>query len=253
MIRGLYTAASGMLSSMRRMEFVTNNLANAQTVGFKQDRTALSTFDEVMILQNGSVLPPGTHELGELGMAAISEEPIIDFTQGVLQETGRNLDFAIEGPAFFSVQTPDGVRYTRDGGFTKDATGRLTTPDGHLVLGVDGNPITIPAGRLEVEPNGTMRVEGQEVGRLAMVEFSLEQPLKKVGDNQFVARNDGDQPTPSAGSAVHQNFVEVSNVDMAGAQTMMMELQRAYEANQKLIQYQDEMVGRAVNEIAKPA
>ena len=89
MIRGLYTAASGMLASMRRMEFVTNNLANAQTAGFKQDRSALSTFDEMMILQDGSVTPPGQHnELGELGMASVAEEPMIDFTQGSLQQTG---------------------------------------------------------------------------------------------------------------------------------------------------------------------
>lgn len=252
MIRGLYTAASGLISSMRRMEFVTNNLANAQTSGFKQDRSALSTFDEVMVLQNGMIAPPSNSQLGELGMASIAEEPMIDFTQGSLQETGRALDMAIEGPAFFTVQTPEGLRYTRDGGFTRDATGRLTTTEGHLVLADDGNPITIPGGRLTIDPNGTMRVEGDPIARLALVEFSLEQPLKKVGSNQFAPRIDGDQPTPAAGSAVHQSFIEASNVDMAGAQTTMMELQRAYQASQRLIQYQDEMLGRAVNEIAKP-
>jgi flagellar basal-body rod protein FlgF len=251
-IRGLYTAASGMLASMRRMEFVTNNIANAQTVGFKQDRSALSTFDEVLVLQNGSIAPPTSSELGELGMAAIAEEPIIDFTQGPLQETGRALDMAIEGPGFFVVQTPEGVRYTRDGGFTRNANGQVTTSEGHYVLGQDGNPITIPGGRLVVDRDGTMRVEGEEIARIAIVEFSLEQPLKKVGSNQFVPRIDGDQPTPAAASAVHQSFIEVSNVDMAGAQTTMMELQRAYQAAQRLIQFQDELVGRAVNDIAKP-
>jgi flagellar basal-body rod protein FlgG len=238
---------------MRRMEFVTNNLANAQTVGFKQDRSALSTFDEVMVLQNGGEKLPANSQLGELGLASVAEEPMIDFTQGSLQETGRALDMAIEGPAFFTVQTPDGVRYTRDGGFTRDAAGRLSTSEGNLVLGTDGNPITIPGGHLSVETNGTMRVEGDQIGRLALVEFSLEQPLKKTGSNQYAPRIDGDQPTPAAGSAVHQSFVEASNVDMAGAQTTMLELQRAYQASQRLIQYQDEMLGRAVNEIAKPS
>ena len=195
MIRGLYTAASGMLSSMRRMEFVTNNLANAQTVGFKQDRSALSTFDEMMILQDGSVTPPGQHaELGELGMAAVAEEPMIDFTQGSLQDTGRSLDMALEGPGFFTVQTPDGLRYTRDGGFTRDANGRLTTGEGHLVLGMDGNPIQVPPGKLAVLADGTLTAEDEEFGQLAIVEFDLDQPLRKVGNNQFVARNEGDQP-----------------------------------------------------------
>jgi flagellar basal-body rod protein FlgG len=252
-IRGLYTAASGMLSAMRRMELVTNNLANAQTVGFKQDRSALSTFDEVMILQDGT--PSSTTantELGQLGMAAVAEEPMIDFTQGVIQETNRDFDLALEGPGFFTVRTPDGIRYTRDGSFTRDAFGRMTNTEGHLLLDTANNPITIGGGKMTVDEDGTVRVQDQEVAKLAIVEFSLEQPLKKVGTNQFSPRNEGDQPAFSAGTSVHQSSIEVSNLDMAGAQTTMLELQRAYQASQRLIQYQDEMVGRAVNEIAKP-
>jgi flagellar basal-body rod protein FlgG len=253
MIRGLYTAASGMLASMRQMEMVTNNLANAQTAGFKQDRSALSTFDQVMILQQGSPTPNSAGaQLGELGMGAVAEESIVDFTQGSMQQTGRSLDLALEGPGFFTVQTPEGRRYTRDGGFTRDALGRLTNTEGHLVLGVDGNPIQIPPGELTVHGDGTVAVGDQAVGKLALVEFTLDQPLKKVGTNQFVARIEGDEPRVSNSTAVHQGAVEASNVDMAGAQTTMMELQRAYQASQRLIQYQDEMVGRAVNDIARP-
>ena len=250
MIRGLYTAASGMLASMRRMELVTNNLANTQTTGFKQDRSALSTFDEMMILQQSSSASGG--ELGELGMAAVAEEPMIDFTQGSLQDTGRVLDVALEGPGFFTVQTPDGLRYTRDGGFTRDALGRLTTPEGDTVLGVDGNPIQIPPGTLAFRQDGTVTVEDEEIGQLAIVEFRLDQPLRKVGNNQFIARIEGDEPAAAISTAVRQGTIEASNVDMAGAQTTMMELQRAYQAAQRLIQYQDEMVGRAVNDIARP-
>ena len=255
MIRGLYTAASGMLASMRRMELVTNNLANAQTVGFKQDRSALSTFDEVMIQQDGTPASTGTApgtQLGQLGMASVAEEPLIDFTQGAIQETGRSLDMALEGPGFFSVQTPEGVRYSRDGGFTRDAFGRMTTTEGHLVLDTAGQPITLPGGKVTADEDGTIRVEDQPIAKLAIVEFTLDQPLKKVGANEFIARNDGDQPRASAGTAVHQGSIEVSNLDMSGAQTQMMELQRAYQASQRLIQFQDEMVGRAVNDIARP-
>jgi flagellar basal-body rod protein FlgF len=254
MIRGLYTAASGMLASMRRMELVTNNLANVQTAGFKQDRAALSTFDEMMILQEGSPTPGSAGaNLGELGMGAVAEEPMIDFTQGALQDTGRSLDIGLEGPGFFTVQTQDGLRYTRDGGFTRDALGRLTTTQGDPVLGFDGNPIEIPPGKLSLDPSGALSVEGQPIGQLALVEFDLNQPLRKVGNNQFVARIEGDQPRVATATAVRQGFIEGSNVDMAGAQTTMMELQRAYQASQRLIQYQDEMVGRAVNDIARPA
>jgi flagellar basal-body rod protein FlgG len=160
---------------------------------------------------------------------------------------------ALEGPGFFTVQAAAGLRYTRDGGFTRDATGRLTTPNGDLVLGVDNAPIQIPGGRMTVGQDGTVTVDDQPIARLQIVEFTLDQPLKKVGNNQFVARNEGDQPRAATQTAVHQNAVEASNLDMAGAQTTMLELQRAYQASQRLIQYQDEMVGRAVNEIARPA
>ena len=177
---------------------------------------------------------------------------MIDFTQGSLQQTDRSLDMALEGPGFFTVQTPDGLRYTRDGGFTRDALGRVTTGEGHLVLGVDGNPIQIPRGKLTARADGTLSVDGAEIGQLAIVEFTVDQPLRKVGSNQFVARNEGDAPRAATGTAVRQGAIEASNVDMAGAQTTMMELQRAYQAAQRLIQYQDEMVGRAVNEIARP-
>jgi flagellar basal-body rod protein FlgF len=119
---------------------------------------------------------------------------MIDFTQGALQQTDRALDMALEGPGFFTVQTADGLRYTRDGGFTRDESGRLTTGEGHLVLGTDGNPIRIQPGKLQALPDGTLTVDDQTIGKLAIVEFSLEQPLKKAGSNQFVARNEGDQP-----------------------------------------------------------
>jgi flagellar basal-body rod protein FlgG len=242
-----------MLAAMRRMEMVTNNIANAQTAGYKQDRSALSTFTEVMILQDGTPLAmPQDANIGQLGTAAVTEEPTIDFTQGMLQETERSLDFALEGPGFFAIQTQDGIRYTRDGTFTRDALGRLTNTEGELVLGADGNPITIPAGKLQVQKDGVMTADDEPFAQLMIVEFTLDQPLKKVGNNQFVARNENDQPRPSASTAVHQGSIEVSNLDMAGAQTTMLELQRAYQASQRLIQYQDEMVGRAVNDIARP-
>ena len=128
----------------------------------------------------------------------------------------------------------------------------MTTGEGDLVLGVDGNPIEIPGGRLQVLQDGRVQVEDQDVGQLAIVEFDLDQPLRRIGNNQFAARNEGDEPHAATSTTVRQSFVEASNLDMAGAQTTMLELQRAYEASQKMIQYQDELVGRAVNDIARP-
>ena len=250
MIRGLYSAAAGMMTAARRMEFVTNNLANAQTVGYKQELTATSTFDQqLLMLQHGPNATPG---IGRLSTSTVAEAPIIDLaTLGPLQETGRDLDVAPEGPGFFVVQGQAGERYTRDGSFTRDSLGRLTTSEGDLVLGENG-PITIPGGRIAIDTDGTVSVEGAPIDRLRVVEFDRGQELQKVGNNQFAPRDPADQPVAATQTNVRQHFVEGSNVDLATAQTTMLELQRAYQANQRAIQYQDEMTGRAVNDIAKP-
>ena len=250
MIRGMYSAAAGMLTAARRMEFVTNNLANAQTIGYKQELTSTATFSEQLLMQQlGS---EGTPAIGPLATATVAEAPKIDFeTMGAIQETGRDLDVAPEGPGFFVVQGQAGERYTRDGSFTRDALGRLTTSEGDPVLGEAG-PITIPGGRIVIDSDGTINVEGQAIDRLRVVEFGPDQPLQKVGNNQFAPRNEGDLPFAAVGTNVRQHHVEGSNVDLAVAQTTMLGLQRAYQANQRAIQYQDELTGRAVNEIAKP-
>jgi flagellar basal body rod protein FlgG len=189
MIRGLYTAASGMLASMRRMEFVTNNLANAQTTGFKQDRSALSTFDEMMILQDGSVTPPGQHgELGELGMGAVAEEPMIDFRRVPFRTPGAHG----HGPGrpAFTVRTADGLRHPR----------RRLHPQCHGAARrlaratwcwASTAPDPGPAGHAGGAAGRHADGGGRGVRRLAIVEFGLDQPLRKVGSNQFVARNEG--------------------------------------------------------------
>lgn len=250
MIRGLYSAAAGMMTAARRMEFVTNNLANAQTVGYKQELTATSALDQQLLMEQ--LGPQSTPNIGRLTTSTVAEASIIDFdTMGALQETGRDLDVAAEGPGFFVVQGAAGERYTRDGSFTRDALGRLTTSEGDLVLGENG-PITMPGGRITIDTDGTVNVAGQPLDRLRVVEFGPDQPLQKVGNNQFAPRNAGDQPAAAVRTNVRQHFVEGSNVDLATAQTTMLELQRAYQANQKAVQYQDEMTGCAVNDIAKP-
>jgi flagellar basal-body rod protein FlgF len=255
MIRGLYTAASGMVTAMRRISAVTDNIANVGTTGFKQARTATMTFAELMLHEesasrggvgiqgphaNAGLLATTNPKLGRLGLSSVAEEPQLDMTQGLLQE----------GPAFFAIETADGLRYTRDGSFTRDPLGRLVTGDGGIALGENG-PIVVPDGPIKVAPDGTIEANGEVVGQLRLVEFAPEQALRRLGDNYVTAR-DGAEPQPATASVVRQGQIEASNVDMTGAQTAMLELQRAYDANQRMIQYQDEMMGRAVNDVARP-
>jgi flagellar basal-body rod protein FlgF len=249
MIRGLYTAASGLIAASRRMEAVTSNLANTQTNGYKQERTSASSFEEQLVLELSG--QANVQEIGPLSLTNLADAPQIDLGQGALQSTGRDLDLAVEGPGFFALQTASGQRYTRDGSFTRNAQGILTNHHGDPVLGENG-PIVVPPGRANIAANGNILVDDQPVGRLKLVEFPPDQELKRVGQNQFVARADGVEPAAATGSLVHQGFVEASNVDLTGTMTTAIELQRAYEANQRMIQYQDDLTARAVSEIARP-
>ncbi len=248
MIRGLYTAASAMVTAMRRMEVVTHNVANAQTTGFKQERTATTTFDDQLVYQQTAL---EGRPLGQLGLATVAERPGLDLSQGPLQSTGRSLDLALEGPGFFVVQTDKGTFYTRDGSFTRDGDGNLVTQQGGLVLG-DNGPIQVPDGRLSFGLDGTVLVDDAPFDRLQVVEFGPDAVLERVGDNLLAPQDEGAQPEPAAATAVRQGYVEASNVDITGSMTTMLELQRAYEASQRMIQEQDEMMSRAVNDIARP-
>lgn len=247
MIRGLYTSASGMLAVLRRMEVLTNNLANVETSGYKQERTTSATFDEQLLsrIAGGRAAP-----IGPLTLLGGAEGPILDLSQGPLLQTGRELDLALQGPGFFAVQTPEGVRYTRDGSFSRDANGLLTTASGAAVLGENG-PLQIPDGPVTVGVDGTLTVSGTVVGRVQLVEFGPDAQLDKVGNNELAPR-DGATGQPAAASTVLQGSIESSNVDLTASLTTALELQRAYEASQRMIQSQDELMQRAANDVARP-
>jgi len=249
MIRGLYSAVSGMLTAVRRMEVATNDLANVQTTGYKAERTSSATFAEQLVRQmNGQ---RSGAALGTLALSTAPAIPELDMSQGSMQQTGRPLDLALEGPGFLAVQTEGGVRFTRDGSLTRDALGYLATSTGALVLGEQG-PLQVPPGRVGVTQDGTVLAGDAPIGRLLVVEFAPGTQLTKVGNNELVPVNGVAAPTRSASTAIRQGFLEGSNVDLTATMTTVLELQRAYEANQRMIQYQDQMMGRAVNDIAQP-
>jgi len=247
MIRGLYTAVSGMVSAMRRMEVATNNLANVQTPGYKQDRTASASFGEQLQFEIGRTL----ETRGPLALATVPLGPQLDLSQGPLQATGRALDVALQGPGFLVLDTPNGPRYTRDGSLTVAADGTLTTSTGGVVLGENG-PLVLPPGDvLAIDPDGTLRVDDAVVGRLQLVEFDPAQPFERVGNNELVPRG-GAAPQPASTTTVLQGYIEQSNVDLTGLLTNTLALQRAYTANQRAVQQQDELMARAATEIARP-
>jgi flagellar basal body rod protein FlgG len=183
-------------------------------------------------------------------LGVITGGAITNYTAGALKQTDQPFDMALAGDGFFAVQTPDGERYTRDGRFTRDANNHLVTVDGNLLLGSNNQPITVPQGvTTGIASDGKVTVDNQAAGQIKLVTFAnLKTDILRDGPNTFSAVNPG---TVATNASLKQGFLESSNVDPAKAMTQMMTVSRAYEAAQRLMQMQDEMLGKAVNEVGQ--
>lgn len=237
MERGLYIAASGMLVNQLRLDVVANNLANAGTAGYKGDRTASRSFGD-MLLQN---LEDGA-PVGPLSLGAQTNGVETSFDQGALRVTDRELDLAISGNAFFAVETPDGVRYTRDGSFRRDADGYLVTAAGRRVLGESG-PLRLAEGKVTVGADGTISVGGAEAGRLRLATL---EGARKEGGGLLAG-----EPRAATGASVQQGYLEAANVDAVTQMVAMIEIMRSFESGQKAVQAIDETLQKAVNEVGR--
>jgi flagellar basal-body rod protein FlgF len=223
MERGLYIAAAGMAAGLARQDLLANDLANASTPGYKPDRASQQSF--------GSLLLANTRTgatVGSLGVGTEIASVRLDTSQAAIRETGEALDFAIEGDGFFAVQTPDGVRYTRNGRFTASAQGTLVDAFGHQVLDRRGAPLPLRGGT--VDP-----------ARLGVV--SLTNPAK-VGESLLTGT-----PAGPAAATVRGGALEGSAVDPARALIDMIGATRAFEACQKAITTIDETLGRAAGQV----
>ena len=223
MIRGLYTALSGVVSAMSRQAVVADNIANSSTVGFKQSRTAQDDFG----LQIMNAVGP---ELGELGTGAAATGLKLDTSQGPLQSTGVQTDLAIDGDGLFEVRTGSGIAYTRAGDFQLDVTGTLVTEQGYPVLDTAGHTIQ-PGQKFTVGSDGTIGQTGQ---RIALVGWPPG-GVTRLGENLYSA---GGQLTPATGS-IRQGTLEGSNTDMASAMTDLVNLQRDFQMSSRAMTLQD--------------
>jgi len=250
MIRGIYTAAAGLATATLRLGVVSNNMANASTPGYKQDRLpdeVGNALDLMKYAVDDQGRPVGTITLGpKIGLSQL------DLTPGPIQETTNPLDLAIAGTGFFAVQAADGsTRYTRDGGFHADVDGSLRARDGSAVLDTSGQVIQLPSGTdISVAADGTVAAGGDPVAQLQMVDFAAGQQLTKVGNGMFTAPT-GAQPQAATGVQLYQGYLEGSNTDMTESMVSTMNLVRAYEANQKMLQMQDSTLKQAVNDVGK--
>lgn len=236
MDRGLYIAATGMLAELARQDQLATDLSNASTPGYKSTRAAQTSFGEALVTSAQTGQP-----IGSIGVGVNLDAPIVDLTQGALNQTNEPLDVALEGPGFFKLQAAGGVQYTRDGQFTTDPTGRLVTPTGSTVLDDQGQPITIPAGeKPTIAADGTIEAGGKTIAKLAVVSLTN---VQKLGDNAF-SGTAGAAPT---GTQVRQGYLESSGADAATSMIDMIVSMRAYESSQKVIQAIDETLQRGIS------
>ncbi|MBI5184005.1 MAG: flagellar basal-body rod protein FlgF [Nitrospinae bacterium] len=242
MNEGIYIATSGSLMQERRLEVVTNNLANTGTVGYKGDRAIFESF------------------LAESGAYVVPVDVKTDLSQGTMKPTGNELDIAIEGDGFFVVKTPNDIRYTREGNLKLNKDNILVTQRGYPILGEAG-PIMVPSGmNITISPNGEVLVgtgpDITPVDTLKIVDFSMSDLLEKEGEGLFNPPKE-ERPREASKEArdvyVKQGFVEMANVNPLREMVTMIDIQRGYESYQKVIQSIDGINGKAVNEIARVA
>lgn len=270
MIRGIYTSSSAMIAEQRRETTLSNNLNNVDTPGYKQDRTKLRTFPEMLLSRLGGDVPnPG--RVGDLATGTYMDETIPDFSQGTLTETGKTTDIALttsqlpvnpttgmqEGALLYRVRTPGGaLRYSTNSHFTLNPQGELTDDSGNRLLAADGNPIRLPSDQFRVAADGTITTDaGGAAGQIAIGYAADPNRLVKEGSGLFRLSGGGRLPEATGQNNVayslKQGFKEGSNVSADETMTDMMAAYRSFEANQKVLQLQDGTLDKAVNQVGR--
>ena len=250
MLRCFYTAGTGMLVQKDRMDVLANNLTNVETTAYKSDSLNASSFKDMMIQRmNDSDASGASRTVGDLGTGSHINEVCTSFEQGGIEDTGRSLDFALEGDGFFVVSTPNGDRYTRDGSFSVSSDGYLITSEGYYVQGENGK-ISVGGDDFTVDEAGGISVGGKAVDSFRIVEFVDTTWLRKEGSNLFYEAS-GTSPQSAADTKVLQGTLEGSNVDIAEDLTRLLSITNAYRTNQRVLGMVDDSLKKTVNEVGK--
>lgn len=266
MIRGLYTSAWSMLADSKKMDIISNNLANVNTNAYKKDTVVFESFPSVLTKRINDTRSP-SNPTGDIGTMQLSDdvgEVFTYYNQGSLIKTDNKLDLSIQdntgvgtdgtqqkNEAFFTVGIPDAngnleEYYTRDGAFKIGPDKQLQSRDGYIVMGENG-PISLENDSFSVESDGSIVQNGTTLDKLKIKEFTDTSTLRKYGSN-LVKTTDQTQEKDFSGT-IQQGFVEQSNVNVVKEMVDMITVMRSYEANQKMIQAQDGTLEKAVNEV----
>ncbi|MDN5323920.1 MAG: flagellar basal-body rod protein FlgF [Clostridia bacterium] len=247
MLRGLYTAATGLSAIMFRNEIETNNLTNAKTGGYKKEEVLFKSFQSRLnsMISYERPLTSARVPIGKLGRGVKVDDIITYFDmQGELINTGRDFDLAINGNGYLVLENSAGERfYTRNGSFDLNQNAQLTNDDGYLVMGERG-PVVIKGKLVDIHDDGKIYVDGEYIDTLLKVD--LVEP-KKYGGNLFVS----DNPPTEATGKVLQGYLEQSNAHPIEGMTKYLKNLRAYEANQKVVQAYDGTLEKLINEVGR--
>ena len=256
MVRVLYTAHTGMRNEQKRLDIISNNLANSATVGYKKESVTNQAFEQMLTLKirDGSQAYHN-QTIGRMSMGVKIGEVYTDYDQGSLRQTGNTYDLAISGNGFFSVKVTDAegnssIKYTRDGTFKLSADGYLMDSNGNRVQG-SGGDITIPtnATSVAISKDGVITADGVVLDTISLIDFTDYDYLKKFGDNLYEPVEGA--TTMEAAGAIEQGYTEQSNVNVVSEMVNMIAITRAYEANQKIIKTVDTMLDKSVNSVGK--
>jgi len=265
MIKGLYTGAIGMLAQWTNLDVVANNLANVDTSGYKRDETIFMPFHKILIhrlYDNYILTQQGLRDkrppVGLLGTGVGIDDIATLYSQGPIQKTDNQFDLAISGKGFFTIEGPNKkIFYTRNGTFTLDAEGYLVTKDGYKVLGLKGY-IQLKQKNFQIQENGMVLISTtpdwkspQEIDLLKIVDFKNKRGLKKVGDTLFEATEYAGEAEIISPPKILQGYLEKSNVNPVEEMVKMIEIQRSYEINQRVVSSFDDTLRTAVTEVGR--
>lgn len=241
-MKEIYQLLSNAMNQEMRLSQIANNLANVSSPGFKRDD---SDFENVLNATQAGQSALGAANAADVGWSSVVNA-YTDFNQGELKPTGNTLDVAIDGDGFFTVQKDNNTYYTRAGNFKLNTQHELTTPSGFNVLDTSGRPIVLDPNRgtPTITPDGTILQKGTTVGRISVVAFDEPKKLTKFGQGGLFSAPNGLQPKPVLKPHVCQEMLENSNVNVIDEMVRMIQTERSYQVQQKIIQNLDDLTQR---------
>lgn len=253
MLRGLYTAYTGMMNEQYRMDIMSNNLANADTTGFKKEGSTSQAYSEVMAvkIKDVSENPNTPKRLGNMSLGVKIGETYTDFSQGSLRDTGNTYDIAIGGDGFFNIEFTNksgetSTKYTRDGGFTLTKDGYLVTKDGDYVIGENGRiQLSTTAGNTVFDESGNIYQDDRLVASLKLTEFEDTNYLTHYGETMWDAK-EGAVAKDADNAKIYQGYLEMSNASVVKEMVNMITISRQYESNQKMLTTFDDTLEKSM-------